>query len=53
MHPQAVEWTVAEVDGVRKGNVVAFSVPGEVGEKLVVVLETRAERHPRAIARRR
>lgn len=41
VHPQAVEWAAAEVDGVRKGNVVAFSVPGELGEELVVVLETK------------
>lgn len=42
VHPQAVEWVVAEVDGVRKGNVVAFSVPGEIGEELVVVLESKS-----------
>jgi fatty-acyl-CoA synthase len=41
VHPQAVEWAVAEVDGVRRGNVVAFSVPGEMGEELVVALETK------------
>jgi fatty-acyl-CoA synthase len=41
IHPQAVEWEVADVDGVRKGNVVAFSVPGEASEQLVVVLEAR------------
>ncbi|NCG17934.1 MAG: AMP-binding protein, partial [Rhodobacterales bacterium] len=43
VHPQAVEWAVAEVDKVRKGNVVAFSVPGPAGEELVVVLETRID----------
>lgn len=41
VHPQAVEWVVSELDGVRKGNVVAFSVPGELGEELVIVLETK------------
>ncbi|MEQ1503147.1 MAG: fatty acyl-AMP ligase [Myxococcota bacterium] len=41
VHPQAVEWIVGEIGGVRKGNVVAFSVPGEIGEELVVVLETK------------
>lgn len=41
VHPQAVEWAVAEVDGVRKGNVVAFSVPSPEGEQLVVVCEAR------------
>lgn len=42
--PQSIEWLAAEVEGVRKGNVVAFSVPGERTEALVVV----AERHPEA-----
>jgi len=42
VHPQAVEWSVGELDGVRRGNVVAFSVPGEMGEELVVVVETKA-----------
>ncbi len=45
VHPQAVEWAAAEVDGVRKGNVIAFSVPGEQGEELVVTLETRHDEH--------
>ncbi len=43
IHPQAVEWSAAEVDGVRKGNVVAFSVPSSGGEDLIVVIETRAD----------
>lgn len=41
VHPQAVEWLAANVDGVRKGNVVAFSRPGAHSEELVVALETR------------
>ena len=41
LHPQSIEWEVGEVDGVRKGNVVACSRPGEQSEELVVVLETR------------
>jgi fatty-acyl-CoA synthase len=49
IHPQAVEWEVAEVDGVRKGNVVAFSVPGEASEQLVVVLESRDGVDPSAL----
>ncbi len=40
-HPTTIEWAVGEVDGVRKGNVVAFSVPGEESEVLVLVCETR------------
>jgi fatty-acyl-CoA synthase len=41
--PQSIEWVVQEVDGVRKGNVVAFSVPGERTEELVVVAEVKGE----------
>ena len=41
-HPQTIEWHVAEVDGVRDGSAVAFSRPGDFGEELVVVVETRA-----------
>ena len=43
LHPQSIEWVVAEVEGVRKGNVVAFSRPGAGSEELVVVLETKEE----------
>lgn len=43
LHPQAIEWRASEVEGVRKGNVVAFSRPGKESEELVIVLETRAE----------
>ena len=32
-HPQTIEWAVAEIDGVRKGNVVAFSRPGADSEE--------------------
>jgi len=39
-HPQALEWDVARVEGVRKGNVVVFSRPGAHTEEVVVVLET-------------
>lgn len=39
VHPQQLEWAAAEVDGVRKGSVVAFSVPSGGGERAVVVLE--------------
>ncbi len=45
VHPQAVEWAVAEVSQVRKGNVIAFSVPGDSHEELVVTLETRSQDH--------
>ena len=42
IHPQAVEWA-ATVEGVRKGNVVAFSRPGAHSEELVVALETKEQ----------
>lgn len=50
VHPQAVEWAAAEVTGVRKGNVVAFSRPGATSEELVVVCETRGS-DPETITR--
>jgi fatty-acyl-CoA synthase len=39
-YPQGIEWQAEEVDGVRKGNVVAFSVPGAETEEVVLVAET-------------
>lgn len=42
-YPQSIEWEVEQVDGVRKGNVVAFSVRGETTEELVIAAETKAE----------
>ena len=39
-YPQGIEWIVEEVPGVRKGNVVAFSIPGATSEEIVVVAET-------------
>ncbi len=38
--PQAIEWVVEEIAGIRKGSVVAFSIDGDSTEKLVVVAET-------------
>ncbi len=49
LHPQAIEWAAAKVEGVRKGNVVAFSRPGKDSEELVVVLETASAEHDRII----
>ncbi len=37
--PQQVEWAVEDVPGIRKGNVVAFSVPGDVTEQVVIAAE--------------
>ncbi len=38
--PQAIEWVVEEISGIRKGSVVAFSVDGESTEKLIIIAET-------------
>ena len=41
-YPHDIEQVVWGVPEVRTGNVIAFGVPGEDGEELVVALETRA-----------
>jgi fatty-acyl-CoA synthase len=38
-HPQDIEWSVSELEGVRRGNVVAFSVPVTGEERLVLAVE--------------
>lgn len=48
-HPQSIEWPVGQLPGVRKGNVVAFSIPGEDSEELVIVLETTTENREQLI----
>jgi fatty-acyl-CoA synthase len=48
VHPQQLEWVSGEVAGVRRGGVVAFSVPSPDGERAVVVAET-SEADPAAI----
>ncbi len=40
-HPQVFEWEVEQIDGIRKGNVVAFSRAGENSEELVIVAEVK------------
>jgi fatty-acyl-CoA synthase len=42
-HPQELEFPIEAIDGVRRGNVVAFSVPGEDSEEVVIVLESQRE----------
>lgn len=37
--PQSIEWAVADLDGIRKGNVVAFSRPTAQSEELIVAAE--------------
>lgn len=49
IHPQAIEWSIAGLDGVRSGNVVAFSVPSPTGEAVVVAIETKLEDHTELI----
>ncbi|MFT7578577.1 MAG: fatty-acyl-CoA synthase [Myxococcota bacterium] len=41
--PQSIEWIVADIPGIRQGNVIAFSRPGANTEELVVVAETKHE----------
>lgn len=42
-HPQTIEWAVQDVEGVRRGNVVAFSRPGTESEELVIVVEAKPD----------
>jgi fatty-acyl-CoA synthase len=48
--PQSIEWVVAEVPGVRMGNVIAFSRPGQSTEELVIVAETKEKLDLQALA---
>jgi fatty-acyl-CoA synthase len=38
-HPQDIEWAVSELDGVRRGNVVAFSTHLSGEERLLIAVE--------------
>ena len=38
-YPQDIEWAVADIDGVRRDNVVAFSTPVDGVEELIVAAE--------------
>ncbi len=54
-YPQDLEWAAGDLDGVRRGNVVAFSVMDDGIERLVMVAEaasTDAARVKHAIAQR-
>lgn len=42
-HPQSVEWEIEQIDGVRKGNVVAFATDQDRGESFVIVAELRRD----------
>ena len=41
-YPQSIEWEVEQIEGIRRGNVVAFSTRGDDSEQLVVVAESKA-----------
>jgi len=58
-HPQDLEWPLAELPGVRRGNVVAFSMDDGEGERLAVLaecgrrdVESLRESIPRALTER-
>jgi len=40
-YPQAIEWLLDDLPGLRKGSTVVFSRPGRSSEEVVVVTETR------------
>jgi len=42
-YPQTIEWEVEHVEGIRRGNVVAFSVRGDNSEELVIVAECKLD----------
>ncbi|QDG54200.1 fatty acyl-AMP ligase [Persicimonas caeni] len=49
--PQTIEWKASEVAGVRKGNVVAFSLQTRESEELVVIAEAKGDVDPGRMAR--
>ncbi|MFL5446598.1 MAG: hypothetical protein ACJ78W_18930, partial [Myxococcales bacterium] len=40
-YPQAIEWLLDDVPGLRKGSSIVFSRPGKSSEEVVIVAETR------------
>lgn len=55
IYPQDLEWTVSEIEGIRRDNVVAFSVMNNGDEQLVIAAEcnsSEANEMGSAIARR-
>jgi fatty-acyl-CoA synthase len=40
-YPQAIEWLLDDLPGLRKGSTIVFSRPGKSSEEVVVVTETR------------
>jgi fatty-acyl-CoA synthase len=50
-HPQDIEWVACEVEGVRRGNVVAFCTEDpRGGERLVLIAESRGRQDADAVA---
>ena len=50
-HPQDLEWAASEVEGVRRGNVVAFcTADPNGGERLVLIAESRGRANADAVA---
>ena len=50
-HPQDLEWVASEVDGVRRGNVVAFcTADPNGGERVVLIAESRGRADAEAVA---
>ncbi len=50
-HPQDLEWVASEVEGVRRGNVVAFcTADPEGGERVVLIAESRGRTNAEAVA---
>lgn len=43
IHPQSLEWPLYALEGVRPGNVVAFSCRGKTTEEIILCIETRPE----------
>lgn len=43
IHPQSIEWPLYDLEGVRPGNVVAFSRRGLSTEEIVICVETTAD----------
>jgi fatty-acyl-CoA synthase len=52
IHPQSIEWCAGEVDGVRAGNIIGFSVPGTTSEKVILCVETRKRDEKREALRK-
>ncbi|MEZ4256222.1 MAG: AMP-binding protein [Polyangiales bacterium] len=46
-YPQDIEWVVGDIEGVRRGNVVAFSVLDDGVERLVILAEGNSGDAPR------